>query len=576
MVLLVTLACLPACAATLTGSFYESAEPARRPWADEVKVESGGSLEAPSRRVRLSAPAGARARTLRLWLALQNGHAIVWSSVPGGPGAYYSDHSFRVQDTVIREYVFHYRANSNNQRIQVEAQLVSGAAPGRTGLAVVGVSLGPERENKPPRVRLLTPARGSTFRSPASFTVEAEADDPDGKIRKVEFYGASVAIKLGEALSPPYRLEYKREGNYAGSFCARAIDDQGAAVDSGVVRFRIESKGSAPPPVPPLSRSFVAPGDPAMGWEGVASIVELPSGDLLAAWFSGKYELSRDSGLWASRLKKGAKSWTKPYPMIDAPGVGEGNPVLFFHQGVLWCFHSRLHGFSIEFSRLHYSKSFDEGKTWQAAVAMPEPPFEYPTGTLPATRPLVLSNGDILLPLNREAYDPDPKKQWMSFFMISSDNGRAWRETAPLHSLPGNLQPTVVELAGRSLLAFFRMRGLNGNIWRSVSRDGGSSWAPLERTEFPLPSSRVALARTKSGALVLAYNHHPTDRTPLALRISRDEGATWGPPRVVESGGFAYTYPYLIQTLDGRIHMVYNDHYQAIRHMVVDEAWFDR
>lgn len=120
------------------------------------------------------------------------------------------------------------------------------------------------------------------------------------------------------------------------------FDDRGLHTDSEVVRYRVgDNTAVALIRSPPLKEDFPAPSNPAYGWEGVASIVELPNGDFLAAWFAGKYELSSDSGIYGARLRKGSTEWTAPAPLIDAPGVGEGNPVLFFHNDTL-CFTRRF------------------------------------------------------------------------------------------------------------------------------------------------------------------------------------------------------------------------------------------
>jgi predicted neuraminidase len=61
-----------------------------------------------------------------------------------------------------------------------------------------------------------------------------------------------------------------------------------------------------------------------------ASIVELPNGDLLAAWFEGSGERWADDVLIkGARLHKGAESWSAPFVLADTPGFPDINPVLF-------------------------------------------------------------------------------------------------------------------------------------------------------------------------------------------------------------------------------------------------------
>ena len=69
-----------------------------------------------------------------------------------------------------------------------------------------------------------------------------------------------------------------------------------------------------------------------------SSIVELPNGDLLVAWFQGSGERwADDVAILGSRLKAGAKRWCKPFVMADVPGFPDINPILFIDpQERLW------------------------------------------------------------------------------------------------------------------------------------------------------------------------------------------------------------------------------------------------
>ncbi len=64
-----------------------------------------------------------------------------------------------------------------------------------------------------------------------------------------------------------------------------------------------------------------------------STAVELPNGDLLAAWFQGSGERwADDVAIMGSRLIKGTKAWTKPFVMADVPGFPDINPILFLDQ----------------------------------------------------------------------------------------------------------------------------------------------------------------------------------------------------------------------------------------------------
>jgi predicted neuraminidase len=61
-----------------------------------------------------------------------------------------------------------------------------------------------------------------------------------------------------------------------------------------------------------------------------STIVELPNGDLLAAWFQGSGERwADDVAIMGARLRAGEQKWSKPFVMADVPGFPDINPILF-------------------------------------------------------------------------------------------------------------------------------------------------------------------------------------------------------------------------------------------------------
>jgi len=61
-----------------------------------------------------------------------------------------------------------------------------------------------------------------------------------------------------------------------------------------------------------------------------STLVELPNGDWLVAWFQGSGERTApDVAVMGARLRKGQTQWTKPFVMADVPQFPDINPVLF-------------------------------------------------------------------------------------------------------------------------------------------------------------------------------------------------------------------------------------------------------
>lgn len=69
-----------------------------------------------------------------------------------------------------------------------------------------------------------------------------------------------------------------------------------------------------------------------------STVVELPNGDLLAAWFQGSGERwADDVRIMGSRLCKGKEQWSPPFLMADVPEFPDINPILFLdHKEQLW------------------------------------------------------------------------------------------------------------------------------------------------------------------------------------------------------------------------------------------------
>ena len=54
-----------------------------------------------------------------------------------------------------------------------------------------------------------------------------------------------------------------------------------------------------------------------------------------------------------------------------------------------------------------------------------------------------------------------------------------------------------------------------------------------------------------------------------------DNGLTWPRQRLLESGPGEFSYPAIIQTSDGLLHVVYTHRRATIQHVVMDAEWID-
>ena len=71
--------------------------------------------------------------------------------------------------------------------------------------------------------------------------------------------------------------------------------------------------------------------------------------------------------------------------------------------------------------------------------------------------------------------------------------------------------------------------------------------------------------------LFRSYNHTPSGRSPLNVAWSTD-GRAWHAGAILERERGEYSYPAVIQTADGRVHITYTWKRQRVRHVELDPA----
>jgi predicted neuraminidase len=131
------------------------------------------------------------------------------------------------------------------------------------------------------------------------------------------------------------------------------------------------------------------------------------------------------------------------------------------------------------------------------------------------------------------------------------------------------IQPSILTHPDGRLQAVGRTR--SGRVFETWSKDGGTSWTPVTLTELPNPSAGTDAVTLRDGRHLLVYNHTPKGRTPLNVAISRD-GRAWEEAGVLESEPGEYSYPAVIQTSDGLVHITYTWRRLRIKHVVLDPA----
>lgn len=297
-----------------------------------------------------------------------------------------------------------------------------------------------------------------------------------------------------------------------------------------------------------------------------ASITELANGDLYVAYYGGAGEYSAETAVYGSRRRQGEMKWSPPVVIADTPFRGDGNPVVWqAPDGVVWLFYVNLYGDTWSDARVKAKISTDGAQTWSDSFML-----TMEKGTMARGKPIVLMDGDYLLPMYYETGDDreSTAADTASYFLRYNPETQEWTETNRIKSPNGNLQPQVVQLSENELICYMRRGGgfgpeTSGYIMKSESHDGGRTWSDAIDTEFKNPNSAVDVVKLDNGHIVLVYNDHMYNRTPLSIAISTDEGKTFPHRRNIGGGDNTFAYPYIIQKSDGKILVLYTTNSRA-------------
>ena len=309
-----------------------------------------------------------------------------------------------------------------------------------------------------------------------------------------------------------------------------------------------------------------------------STIVETREG-LAAAWFGGTREGAADVGIWVSRRlgslprrspEPAEAGWTAPIEVatgVQPDGTRHPcwNPVLFqMPDASLALFYKVGPSPQTWWGMMRTSR--DDGHTWSEAVRLPDAIL----GPI-KNKPVRFADGVILAPSSTES--PDRPSRWRVHFERSVDSGRSWTTSSAGGIADGRdidaIQPSILIHPGGRLEAVGRTR--SGRVFETWSADAGKTWTPMTLAALPNPNSGIDAVTLRDGRQLIVYNHTDRGRSPLNVALSLD-GKAWQAALVLESEPGEYSYPAVIQTSDGLVHITYTWQRQRIKHVVVDPA----
>jgi len=295
-----------------------------------------------------------------------------------------------------------------------------------------------------------------------------------------------------------------------------------------------------------------------------STIVELENGKIMCAWFGGANEGAVDVKIWCS--VRDGRSWSKP--KIIATGKENGksspcwNPVLFKTKaGLLMLFYKVGPNPRAWWGEMKTSN--DNGKTWSEAARLPYGLY----GPI-KNKPIQLENGQILYGSSTESLD---EKTWSIHLEKSDSKGTNFKKIEIDNGIYGVIQPSILKHKDGSLQLLCRSR--QNVVVSTWSKDDGETWQPLKALDLPNPNSGTDAVSLVNGKQLLVYNPLTAGqnwwegRSVLKLASSTN-GTDWNDIYTLENHKKGeYSYPAIIQSTDGHIHITYTSERKKIKYI---------
>lgn len=291
-----------------------------------------------------------------------------------------------------------------------------------------------------------------------------------------------------------------------------------------------------------------------------STLVELPNGDLLAAWFQGSGERwADDVAIMGTRRKAGASAWSRPFLMADVPGFPDINPILFLDsRDRLWLMWYTVIANQWETSLLKYRFSEDYADqaeaprwTWQEVLHVkPGDPAE--RGIQPGDRFVKSVERQIeeYAKYLQEIHASQPLQAaatvglWKVYSsqLLSKARGedmvrKGILQTSSGESTPANLgypyfqrmgwqtKNKAVLIDGKRLIVPLYSDGFSFSLM-AITDDDGRTWQFSE----PLVGAgniQPSIARRADGTLIAYMRDNGPPPQRLHVSTSSDKGLTW-------------------------------------------------
>ena len=180
---------------------------------------------------------------------------------------------------------------------------------------------------------------------------------------------------------------------------------------------------------------------------------------------------------------------------------------------------------------------------------------------------MLLDDGTLLCPSSQESFDA-----WACYMEITDKSVKSWQRSSPItdpENSRGIIQPAIF-LTKDGNIKMLARSFKQGYIYTATSTDKGCSFSNATPTTLPNPNSAIDAIKLLDGRVLLVYNHSKKKRFPINIAISDDDGKTWKMKLSLENKRGEYSYPSVIQSKDGLVHITYTWKRKKIKHLVID------
>ena len=315
-----------------------------------------------------------------------------------------------------------------------------------------------------------------------------------------------------------------------------------------------------------------------------SALVELDNDKLLAVWYGGSREGSKDSAIFMATYSPKQKTWGPEKIIANRHTTGKavqryvkkvGNPVIVRDKNnTMHLFYVSVSVGGWSGSAVNYISSTDNGENWSEARRLVSSPF-FNLSTLVKGEPLFMKDGTIAIPVYHEMIG-----KFGELLYFHPDNGVI--NKIRISSGRASLQPSIVAFDENNAVSLLRYAGKSERrIQYAHSDDAGNSWTAMTATNLPNPNAAVSARCVDNKTLLMAFNNTERGRYDLSLAISTDRGKHWRTIHKIEYKPNSkteqrFSYPYLIEDSKGVFHISYTWNKKMIRHVSFNREWLKR